>query len=310
MLDLAVSGEGDPMQLESLKVFCDVVKSQSFSKAAVLNFVSQSAVSQQIRSLEEKYEHKLIERGKRNLAPTQAGQILYETAQEILGRLEEMERQLQDLSRRVLGTVRIATIYSVGLHELHAHVTEYMRRYPDVKVRIEYHRANRIYDQVVGNLTDIGIVAYPARRSGIRILPFREDELAVICPPTHPLARQRRTDLRSLIGQPFVTFERTLPTRRALDRILREAGVKVQLAMEIDNIETIKRAIEIGAGLSILPLAAVEREVSLGTLAAVRFARGAHMRPLGILVKRARQIPPAVGRFVELLQSRLPARVK
>ncbi|MBD3235582.1 MAG: LysR family transcriptional regulator [Candidatus Eisenbacteria bacterium] len=294
------------MQLEALKVFCDVVESQSFSKAAVLNFVSQSAVSQQIRSLEDKYEHKLIERGKRNLAPTQAGQILYQAAKGVLGRLEEMEIELQRLSKRVLGTVRVATIYSVGLHELHAYVTDFMRRYPDVRVRIEYHRANRIYDQVVGNLTDIGIVAYPARRSGIRILPFREDELALVCPPEHPLARQKRTELRHLAGHPFVMFERNLPTRRAVERILREADVRPQVAMEFDNIETIKRAVEIGAGISILPRATVEREVSLGTLAVVRFARGGHMRPLGILIKRARQMPPAVNYFIELLQGEPP----
>ncbi len=289
------------MQIESLKVFCDVVESQSFSKAAILNFISQSAVSQQIRSLEERFEHKLIERGKRNLSPTQAGQLLYEAAKEILGRVEEVEHRLQRISRSVSGTVRVATIYSVGLHELHPHLTEFMRRYPGVRVRLEYDRANRIYEGVVANAIDIGIVAYPARRSGIEIRSFRSDELVLVCPPKHPLAGLRRVDIRKLAGQPFIAFDQDIPTRRAIDRILRGSAVRVQIAMEIDNIETIKRAVEIEAGISILPLMTVEREVALGTLAAVHFAKETFYRPLGILIKRGRELPPAMQRFLEVL---------
>jgi DNA-binding transcriptional LysR family regulator len=289
------------MQIESLKVFCDVVESRSFSKAAVLNFISQSAVSQQIRSLEERYEQKLIERGKRNLTPTRAGQILYEMAKEVTERLEEMEHRLQKLSKSVGGTVSVATIYSVGLHELRPFITDFMRRFPAVRLRVEYNRSSRIYDDVVGNAVDIGIVAYPARRSGVDILPFRSDELVLVCPPTHALAGFKKVELRKLTGLPFIAFDRDVPTRRAIDRILRDNDVKAKIVMEFDNIETIKRAIEIDAGVSILPLMTVEREVALGTLAAVRFAKVTYARPLGILVKRGREIPSAMQRFISVL---------
>jgi len=289
------------MQIESLKVFCDVVESKSFSKAAVLNFISQSAVSQQIRSLEERYDHKLIERGKRNLTPTHAGQILYEVAKEITCRLDEMEHRLQRLSKSVAGTVRVATIYSVGLHELHPYITEFMRRYPGVRLRVEYNRANRIYDDVVGNATDIGIVAYPARRSGVEILPFRSDELVLVTPPDHPLGGFKKLELRKLTGQPFIAFDRDIPTRRAIDRIMRDLDVHPKIVMEFDNIETIKRAIEIGSGVSILPHMTVEREAALGTLHAVRFAKASYSRPLGVLIKRGREIPPAMQRFLDVL---------
>jgi DNA-binding transcriptional LysR family regulator len=295
------------MQVESLKVFCDVVESQSFSKAAVLNFISQSAVSQQIRSLEEKYEQKLIERGKRNLAPTQAGQFLYETSKEVMARLEALEQRMQKISRSVSGTVRIATIYSVGLHELHPYLTEFMRRFPGVRVRVEYDRSNRIYDAVASNAIDIGIVAYPARRSGVEILPFKSDELVLVCPPGHSLAGFQRIDIHKLTGQAFIAFDRDIPTRRAIDRILREQNVHVTLVMEFDNIETIKRAIEIGTGVSILPRMTVEREVALGALATVPFAKPSHSRPLGILVKRSRDLPTAIQRFLDVLRESRPA---
>jgi len=295
------------MQIESLKVFCDVVESQSFSKAAVLNFISQSAVSQQIRSLEEKYDQKLIERGKRNLTPTQAGQFLYETAKEVLARLEALEQRVQKISRSVSGTVRVATIYSVGLHELHPYLSDFMRRFPAVHVRVEYDRSNRIYDAVASNAIDIGIVAYPARRSGVDILPFKSDELVLVCPPGHPLGGFQRIDIRKLTGQPFIAFDRDIPTRRAIDRILRENAVHVTVAMEFDNIETIKRAIEIGTGVSMLPRMTVEREVALGALMAVPFAKASHSRPLGILVKRGREIPTAMQRFLDVLLESGPA---
>lgn len=289
------------MQLETLKVFCDVVETKSFSKAAVLNFISQSAVSQQMRSLEEKYDHKLIERGKRNLSATLAGQILYEVAKDVLLRIDGMEQRLQQLSKSVIGEVRVATIYSVGMHELHPYLTEFMRRYPGAKIRMVYDRANRIYDAVVGNTADVGIVAYPARRSGLEILPFKNDELVLVCHPTHPFARLKKVDVRKLAGQPFVGFERDLPTRRAVDRILRSHRVKVKFGLELDNLETIKRAIEIDSGISILPSITVEREVDLGTLAAVRFAKQSYLRPLGILIKRGREIPTVMQRFLDVL---------
>jgi len=289
------------MQLETLKVFCDVVETGSFSKAAVLNFISQSAVSQQMRALEEKYDHKLIERGKRNLAPTLAGQILYEVAKDVLTRLAGMEQRLQKLSKSVVGEVRLATIYSVGMHELHEHLAEFMRQYPGARVRMEYSRVNRIYEAVLGNQADIGIVAYPARRSGIQILPFQSDELVLVCQPTHALARLKKVELKQLAGQDFVTFERDIPTRRAVDRILREHDVKVNIVMELDNVDTIKRAVEIGSGIAVLPKMSVAPEVELKTLVAVEFAGERYLRPLGILIKRGREIPTAMQRLLDVL---------
>ncbi len=289
------------MQLETLKVFCDVVETKSFSKAAVLNFVSQSAGSQQMRSLEERYDQKLIERGKRNLTPTLAGQTLYEVAKDVLLRLEGLEQQLQQLSKSVVGEINVATIYSVGMHELHPYITEFLRRYPGARTRLEFSRANRIYEAVISGAADLGIVAYPARRSGLDIVPFKEDELVLVCHPRHSLASYRTVDIVKLKGQSFVAFERDIPTRRAIDRILRENRVKVNVTMEFDNLETIKRGVEIDAGVSILPLMTVEREISLGTLAAVRFSKGTYLRPLGLLVKRGREVPTVMQRFLDVL---------
>ncbi len=291
------------MQIETLKVFCDVVQSRSFSKAATLNFVSQSAVSQQIRGLEQRFGHRLIERGKKNLRPTPAGQILYEVAQDVLSRLDEMEARLQALSKSVGGTVRVATIYSAGLHELQSYLGRFLMEYPAAHVKVEYNRANRIYEEVVTNAVDVGIVAYPARRSGIEIIPFIEENMVLVCHPDHPFAKSKRIDISKLAGQRFIAFERDIPTRRAVTRFLRSHRVRVRIVMEFDNIETSKRAIEIGAGISILPRNTIRREEDLGTLRGVGFLRERLSRPLGILVKKGRSLPPAVQRFIDVLMS-------
>jgi DNA-binding transcriptional LysR family regulator len=289
------------MQIETLKVFCDIIETRSFSKAASLNFISQSAVSQQVRGLEERYNRKLIERGKRSLTPTQAGEALYEGAKEILDRHRAMENRLQVLSHSIAGTLRVATIYSVGLHELPSYLKRFMRRYPAANVRLEYSRANRIYDDVGAGTVDLGIVAYPVRRSGLETIPFRDDTLVLITHPNHPFADLSAIDVGQLSRQPFVAFERDIPTRRAVDRILRSRGLAVNVVMEFDNIETIKRAVEIEAGVSIVPLITVQTEIRAGTLVAIPFSDGGFSRSLGILVRKGRERTQVMDKFIELL---------
>jgi LysR family transcriptional regulator, transcriptional activator of the cysJI operon len=290
------------MQVETLKIFCDVIETQSFSKAAMLNYISQSAVSQQIRGLEEKYDRKLIERGKRNLAPTQAGRLLYEGAREILEKFRLMENRIQVLSKTIAGSLRVATVYSVGLHELPPYLLEFLRRYPAANIHVEYSRANKIYDDLVSGTADVGIVAYPVRRSGIEVIPFRDDQLVLICAPDHPLAKSRKVEISKLARNRFIAFERDIPTRRAIDRVLRQRGVPVEIVMEFDNIETIKRAVEIGAGVSIVPSQTVRGEVHSGTLVAVEMTGGDLKRPLGILCKKGKERTQVMERFIEVLQ--------
>lgn len=289
------------MQVETLKIFCDVIETQSFSKAAMLNYISQSAVSQQIRGLEEKYDRRLIERGKRNLAPTQAGQMLYEGAKEILDRFRSMENRIQVLSKTIAGSLRVSTVYSVGLHELPPYLKEFLKRYPSANIHVEYNRTNKIYDDLVSSTVDLGIVAYPVRRSGIEVLPFRDDQLIMICSPDNPLAKNRKLDISKLARSRFVSFERDIPSRRAIDRALRLRNVPVEIVMEFDNVETIKRAVEIGAGLSIVPALTVKNEVAAGSLVAIELTGADLRRPLGILCKKGKERTQVMEKFIEVL---------
>src|SRR5216117_4588146 len=187
------------MHIETLKVFCDVVETRSFSTAASQNFVTQSAVSQQIRALETKYGRRLLERTRGNVQLTPAGEILYQVSKEIVQRYQDMEARLQALANVIAGTVRVATVHSIGLYELSPQIKRYLMAYPQVHLHLAYSRSSRIYEDISKGNVDIGVVAYPSRRPGITVLPFRNDRLVLACPPHHPLAGHRRVSIRKLV---------------------------------------------------------------------------------------------------------------
>lgn len=290
------------MHIETLKVFCDVVDTGSFSMAASQNFITQSAVSQQLRTLESKYRCKLLERGRSGAKPTPAGEILYHVSREILEKYREIETQLQESAKVVGGSLRVAIVYSVGLHELPPYLKEYMGSFPKVNVHIEYARPNKIYDDAIAGRIDLGIVAYPVKHPQITVVPFREDSLVVVCPPDHPFCALKKIPVSRLNGQAFVAYERDISTRKAVDQFLRERDIAVRIVGEFDNIETIKRAVEIGQGVSIIPLPSVKHEVEQGTLRVIPLADESIRRPLGIIYKKGRHLSPAAVKFVEVLR--------
>jgi DNA-binding transcriptional LysR family regulator len=168
-------------------------------------------------------------------------------------------------------------------------------------VHLEYLRSNKIYEDLVEGKIDLGVVAYPAKRSQIITVAFRHDELVLVVPSDDALAKLNKVSVSQLIGQRFVGYERDIATRKASDRILREYGVKPYYTMEFDNIETIKRAVEIGQGIAIVPRSTVEHETARGSLKLLEFNEGPFMRPLAIIYKRGRELSPAVSKFIEVL---------
>jgi LysR family transcriptional regulator, transcriptional activator of the cysJI operon len=290
------------MHIETLKTFCDLVDTGSFTRAAEQNFVSQSAVSQQLRALEARYGRRLLERGPgRALLLTEAGRLLYSEGKAILERLRSLELRLREDAPVMAGTVRVATVYSVGLHALPPYVKQFLRANPQVNVRVEYSRTDRVYEACLNGTIDLGIVAQPSRRAQIEILPLRPDPLVLVVGPEHALARQRKVPLARLEGEPFVAFERSVPTRKAIDRLLKEHRVAVSVVTEFDNVETIKRSVEAGLGISILPANTVKNEVRAHTLVVLAFTDGPFTRSIGIIRRKGRELTPPARAFLELL---------
>lgn len=284
-------------------MFCDVVETGSFSRAAQLNHVTQSAVSQQIRALEQRYEQKLLSRSARQVTPTPSGERLFRGCNEILARFGEVEREIREQAAEVAGTSTVSTIYSVGLHELQSVQKLLLKTHPKVNMRLNYRRNDQVYDDVILGAAELGLVAYPQPRAGVDVVPFREDKLAVICAPNHPLAAKAKVSLTALAGSPFIAFDREAPTRKAIDRLFRERNLEVNPVMEMDNVETIKRAVEMGLGVSVLPMATAVHEITEGTLVAKPFAEGTFARPIGILIRKGKYLDRASQAVLEAFKN-------
>jgi LysR family transcriptional regulator, transcriptional activator of the cysJI operon len=290
------------MQIESLKMFCDLAETESFTKAAQINDVTQSAVSQQISSLERHFKSVLIERSKKKFRLTREGQVLYEYSKQIIQTSDSLQSKLQEIKDVISGTIRLATIYSIGLHDLPPYLKKYLKTYPTVNVHVEYRRANQVYEDVLGNVVDLGLVAYPVKDSKLDFVPLRKDRLVLICHPQHPFAKHKNIKLSSLSGQKFIGFEPDIPTRKAIDKILKDHAVQILNVMEFDNIETVKRAVEIDAGVSIVPLGTIVQEVVNQSLAQVDIEDGEFYRPLAAILKKNKVLSPAIKQFLSVLR--------
>jgi len=294
------------MQIENFKIFADLVETKSFSKSAKLNGITQSAVSQQARAMERHFKTLLIDRSQKQFQLTREGQRVYESAKEILHTYDKLLSELQEMKKVISGTIRISTIYSIGLHELPAYIKKFLHDYPSVNVRVEYRRSNLVYEDILHNAVDFGLVAFPVRQRQIEVLPFRDDHLVLITHPGHALAKGGEIDLKQLAGQKFIGFDPDIPTRKAVDQIFRDNKLEIEPVMEFDNIETVKRAVEIDHGIAIVPLATVLQEIKQGTLTAVHFKGKDFTRPLAILHRKGRVLTPAMKKFVEVLGLDLP----
>lgn len=290
------------MQIDSLKVFCDLTETESFTKAAQINGVTQSAVSQTISSLERQFKSVLIERSKKNFRLTAEGEVLYDYSKQILQTYDSLHSKLQEIKEIISGNIRVATIYSIGLHVLPPYLKKFLKSYPTVNVHVEYRRPDQVYEDVLGNVVDLGLVAYPTRDAKLEIVPLQKDALVVICHPQHAFAKAKSIKIKSLAGQKFVSFEKDIPTRKALDKILKDHGAQVEHVMEFDNIETVKRAVEIDSGISIVPQETIRQEVANQTLVAIKLEDGEYHRPLGVIYKKNKVLSPAIKQFIGLLK--------
>lgn len=289
------------MQIENFKIFADLVETKSFSKSAKLNGITQSAVSQQARAMERHFKTLLIDRSQKQFQLTREGQQVYESAKEMLHTYDKLLSELQELKKVISGTIRISTIYSIGLHELPPYIKKFLHDYPSVNVRVEYRRSNLVYEDILHNSVDFGLVAFPVKTRQIEILPFRADRLVLITHPNHPLSRKGEIELKDLVGQKFIGFDPDIPTRKAVDIIFRDNKLDLDPVMEFDNIETVKRAVEIDHGIAIVPYATVMQETKQGSLAAVPFKGKNFTRPLAILHRKGRVLTPAMRKFIDTL---------
>jgi DNA-binding transcriptional LysR family regulator len=290
------------VNLEMLKLYCDIVRLRSVSRGAAASSVSQSAASQAMQQLEGEVGVPLLDRSRRPVAPTEQGRRFYEACRSLLQGFEKARADIGASRQRVEGTVRVAAIYSVGLHDMSRHMQPFMSAHPRARVLLECLHPHKVVEAVMNDEADLGVLSYPAPTRALEVLPLRAEPMVLVSHPTHRLARRRVAGPADLQGERFVAFDHDLAIRKAIDRVLKQHNVKVEVVMEFDNVETIKRAIGIAAGVSILPRPAVLLEIGTRTLAAVPLAMPGLVRPIGIIRRKGKPLTPAVDRFIEVLR--------
>jgi len=290
------------VNLETLQLYCDVVRLRSFSRGAAANEVSQSAASQAVQQLESDLGVRLLDRTKRPFTVTPEGRVFYDASREVLHRYEQARARIGSSRNRLDGTVRVAAIYSVGLHDVSRHMQPFMSAHPQARVQLECLHPHKVVEAVINDEADIGIMSYPPVMRSLAVIPWRSEKMVLVCHPAHRFARRRVVMPQDLNGEKFVAFDPDLGIRKAIDRALKQRTVRVNVVMEFDNIETIKEAIAIGAGVGILPRPTVQKETEIGSLAAVPLGIPGLVRPVGIIYRRQKHLSPTVTRFIESLR--------
>ncbi|MHB1421793.1 MAG: LysR family transcriptional regulator [Gemmataceae bacterium] len=292
------------MQFEALQVFCDIARCRSISRAAALQQppLTQSAVSQIVHQLEKRLGVQLIDRSTRPLQLTPLGQAYYQGCKELVERYLELEASIKQGRLELTATVQVAAIYSVGLGDMGHYVERFGVEQPFARVHVEYLHSHRVVEKVRDGSVDLGLVSFPRKSRDMVVLPWREEEMVLACQPTHPLSRLERVRLAQLSGEKYIAFDKDLGIRRQVDRFLRQQGVSVEVELEFDNIENIKKGIEIAGGVALLPEPTLRQEVEAGLLVSRPLAGCRFVRPLAIIHRRRNRLSPAAQRFIELLR--------
>ena len=291
------------------KLFRDIVQSRSVSRGAAMNGISQSAASQHLQELERRLDIELLDRSVRPLEVTPAGRLYYELCRDVIRREEEFQAAFEQLKTSVDGLVRVASIYSIGLSEMTHLREEFAAQFPRAQLGVEYLRPDKIYEAVLSDQADLGLISYPEGNRDLIVIPWRDERMALVCAPSHPLAHKRAIAPRDIDGENFIAFDEDLSIRRHLDRFFREEEIEVSIVMHFDNIQTIKEAVALASGVSILPECTIQAEVEQGRLVAVPIRAPDLVRPVGVVHRRRKRLNRAAQSFLGLLEARELASV-
>jgi LysR family transcriptional regulator, transcriptional activator of the cysJI operon len=289
------------VDLDHLSLFKDIVSHRSISRGAKEHGVTQSAASQAVQELERVLDIRLLDRSRRPLEVTEAGKLFHEFARDVLRRQQRFRTELEELREEPGGIVRIASIYSVGLSEMSRLEKAFHSRLPQGLLEVDYLRPERVYEAVLEDRADLGLVSYPESGRELVVLDWREEPMVLAAAPSHPLARLTRIRVGDLDQAEFIGFDDDLPISHHIERFLREAGVQVRQRLHFDNIQSMKEALLTGQAVAILPAPMLCAETADGRLRSIKLSPSLN-RPLGI-VHRRRPLARAVQVFLDVLRN-------
>jgi DNA-binding transcriptional LysR family regulator len=290
-------------QLEIVKVIADT---GSFTAAARLLHVSQSAISRQVLLLEEELKEPLFVRLGRRVRLTAAGESLLQLSQRVLTDVRDTTAAIVEGHVRLSGTINLAGGMTVCLHVFPSLLKEYRRRHPEVEVKLTTGGTPHLLERLRSGTVDVALLTLPVEGADLVQRPVMREELLLVGHRSHPLGRKRRVKARDLDGQPLVLFERGSSTRRVVDDMIAREQITPTIVMETENVEILKALALIGMGMTIIPYQAVAREVRAGQIWCTRLEGVSMVRETGWVYVRAARIPRLVQQMFEALDRTLP----
>ncbi|KWX84937.1 LysR family transcriptional regulator [Paenibacillus riograndensis] len=254
------------MTVESLRVYVTVVEQQSFSRAAEILHLSQPGVSLQIRNLEKEFDVKLMNRSPKWIKLTEAGELLYKRAKEMLNLYESVKLDLARLHDTVSGSLHIGASFTIGEYVLPRLFSSFAKQYPDVEMGITIANSTEIVGAIRDNEIDVGLIEESIESPDLRVVPFMKDELIIVAAENHPLVRAGVSDLTLLQDQIWVLRENGSGTRSFSNRFFEQARLRIKRSYEINSSQGVKEAVFAGLGIAILSRWVVRREIEDGML--------------------------------------------
>jgi len=290
------------VNLDDLQAFVAVAEQGSFSRATEVLFITQPAVSKRIAALEQQLGTRLFDRIGHRVALTEAGEALLPRARDILMRVEDSRRAVRDLSGSVAGQLRIGTSHHIGLHRLPPVLRSFSRTYPDVELDIEFMDSEAACHAVEHGELELAIVTLPLEPApALDLTPIWHDPLALVAGREHPLAQRRQVALDQLAAHRAVLPATGTFTRQILERALAPKGLRLQVGLSTNYLETIRMLVAVGLGWSVLPRTMLDSELVALPVSGLKLAR-----ELGVVRHRDRSRSNAVRALLGLLQSQKP----
>ena len=283
------------------KLFRDVVHAKSLSRAAQLNGISQSAATQHIQDLEKRLGTELFDRSTRPLGLTNAGKLYADLCRDVLRRAEDFTAALEEIKDSAERVIRIASIYSIGLSEMGRLREEFGRVFPGAAIQVQLLRPDKVYEAVLEDQADLGFISYPEHRRDLAVVPWREERMTVAAYPSHPFASREMVVPRDLHGEAFIAFDEEVIIRRELDRFFRESDVEISIVMQLDNIQSIKEAVALGSGISILPERTMQAEIEQRRLVSIPLHAPELRRPVAIIHRKKKKLSRAAREFLQFV---------
>ncbi len=294
------------MDFDQLRTFVEVAKLGSFSRAGQKVFRSQSAVSAQIRLIEEEYGEKLLDRSAKAVRLTPAGEVFFEYAVKLLSMREESLRAVADQGTAPRGVLAIGANEATCLYVLPDVFAEYSKLYPAVQISIYRNFSRKILEKIEDGSIDVGIVTLPVKSPSLKVQHIFRDRLMVMVPSSSPLAGRGAVGISEIAEQTLI-FPKTGYTRQLLDRLFRPYGAQLQIRMELPSVGMIKSFVAAGLGVTLISGSFAHDEVQAGTVKLLQLKDADLWRDLGLVYRRDRTLPLAAASFIELIRQRAKA---